>query len=189
MPVFTNRRTLAGEGFWGGWREAVVTDVMPRSYASALGSEEGEGGGGDGEEGENRVWRKSVVSEIPQTRDVVVDEQVVMKIPAKELGAGMPKETGSGGGGGGGGTMTTTAMPGSETAEFVDGALYGAEVEPGTDEDALTTTKIEVQEVTETTLITETAVVTETLIVTELAVIADTDAPVGGRRAVVREDL
>ncbi|OBT51025.1 hypothetical protein VE04_08959, partial [Pseudogymnoascus sp. 24MN13] len=30
VPTFTNRRTLVGEGFWGGWREAVVTDVMPR---------------------------------------------------------------------------------------------------------------------------------------------------------------
>lgn len=159
------------------------------SYA-AVGGEGGgeEEGNGKGKE-DGRVWRKSVVSEIPQTRDVVVDEQVVMKIPAKTLGVGMPKETGNRGAGGGGGTMTTTAMPGSESADSVDGSLDGAEAEPGTDEDALTTTRIEVQEVTDTTLITETAVVTETLIVTELAVIADRDVPIGERREVVREDL
>lgn len=194
MPVFTNRRTLAGEGFWGGWREAVVTDVMPRSYAPASPSEgDGGSGGGGGEKGGDvRVWRKSVVSEVPQTRVVVGDEQVVVKIPAMVLGAGVPKETGSGEGGGGGGTMITTAMPGSETAASVggdiDGALDGAEA--GADEDALTTTRIEVQEVTETEHITELAVVTETLAVTpEVAVVAETDVPIGERRAVVREDL
>lgn len=191
VPIFTNRRTLAGDGFWGGWREAVVTDVMPRSYAP-VGSEGG--GGGKGEEGEERVWTKSVVSEIPQTQDVMGENQGTVKTPARTVGGAVPKQTGGRGGARGGATMTTTAMPGVETdsASDVDvAAKQGeAEIEPDeADADVRTTTKIETQDVTETKIITQTAVVTETLIITEVAVVGDTDVRGDGRRGVVREDL
>lgn len=189
MPIFTNRRTLDGEGFWGGWREAVVTDVMPRSYAPVGGK--GGGGGKGGEE--DRVWTKSVVSEIPQTQDVVGEDSATVKSPARTVGGVVPKETGAGGSALGGGMMTTTAMSGAETAASVDEdtdvALDDAEVEAGADDDALTTTNIETHDVTETKILTETAVVTETLIITELAVVTGTDVPGDGKTKSVKDDL
>lgn len=183
MPMFTNRRTLAGEGFWGGWREAVVTDVMPRSYATVSPVESGE---------EERVWTKSIVSDIPQTQDVV--EQATVKTPAKTVGGVVPKQTGAAGGVEGGGMMTTTAMPGTGTTTSAGAdATAGpgeAELEPNeADADVHTTTKIETQDVTETTILTETAVITETIVVTELAIGSDADVIDGERRRFVKEDL
>ena len=189
MPIFTNRRTLEGEGFWGGWREAVVTDVMPRSYASVSPMEGWDGKGGE----EERVWTKSVVSEIPQTKDAGGEDSATVKTPARTVGGVVPKETGAGGSARGGGAMATTAMPGAETAASVDEdadvALDGAEAEAGADGNALTTTIIETHDVTETKNLTETAVVTETLIITELAVVTGTDVPCDGRRESVKDDL
>ncbi|OBT74399.1 hypothetical protein VF21_06813 [Pseudogymnoascus sp. 05NY08] len=188
VPTFTNRRTLVGEGFWGGWREAVVTDVMPRSY--------GMGGREEGDGGEERVWRRSVVSEIPQTRDVVGEKSDVGRTPARTVGGVVPKETGGSGGAGGGGMMTTTVMPGSDTAS--GSATPDTDVEVGdeasagrgeADSDTLTTTKTELQEITETKILTETVVVTETLTTIELAVVTDTGVRSDERRGVLREDL
>ncbi|KFZ04374.1 hypothetical protein V502_10198, partial [Pseudogymnoascus sp. VKM F-4520 (FW-2644)] len=174
VPIFTNRRTLDGEGFWGGWREAVVTDVMPRSYATVSPMEGGDGKGGK----EERVWTKSVVSEIPQTLDAGRENSATVKTPARTVGGVVPKQTGGGGGARGGATMTTTAMPGAETAASVDEdadvVLDGVEADGGADDNALTTTKIETHDVPETKILTETAVVTETLIITELAVVVET---------------
>ncbi|OBT86796.1 hypothetical protein VE02_04241 [Pseudogymnoascus sp. 03VT05] len=183
VPTFTNRMTLVGEGFWGGWRDAVVTDVMPRSYGTGAGGEGGE-----------RVWRKSVVIEIPQTRDVVGEKSDVGRTPARTVGGVVPKETGVGAVRGGGMTMSTTTMPGSETATSAPVAAAvadnaNAEVGDGdeslgADADTHTTTKIEIQEMTETKIIAETTVVTETLTVTELAISTHTE-----RRGITREDL
>ncbi|KFY82300.1 hypothetical protein V500_10644 [Pseudogymnoascus sp. VKM F-4518 (FW-2643)] len=197
VPIFTNRRTLEGEGFWGGWREAVVTDVMPRSYASVSPMEGGDGKGG----GEERVWTKSVVSEIPQTQDAVGENQTTVKTPARTVGGVVPKETGGGGGVRGGATMITTSMPGSETssasttpdtnteAEVGSEAQAGMESEGAEFESTLTTTIIETHDVTETKILTEAAVVTETLIITELAVVAESDVPGDGKTKSVKDDL
>jgi hypothetical protein len=185
-----------GEGFWGGWREAVVTDVMPRSYAMVESVEGGGKGGGGGNGGEERVWTKSVVSEIPQTQDVVMEQETV-KTPARTVGGIVPKETGGGSGVGVRGMMITTAMPGLEItsgsatpdtdAEVADEAAVGHEEAETTD--TLTTTKTEYQEITETKILTERVVVTKTLITTELAVVTGTGVRSDERRGVVREDL
>ncbi|KFY12820.1 hypothetical protein V492_03650, partial [Pseudogymnoascus sp. VKM F-4246] len=170
VPTFTNRRTLDGEGFWGGWREAVVTDVMPRSYSSVETVEE-----------EERVWTKSVVSDIPQTRDVVGENSASVKTPARTVAGVVPKETGGRGAVGERGAMTTTAMSGSETDVKVEGGGAG-ELGEG-DTDTLIVTETVSHE------ITETAIVAETVVVTELTVVADADSRVDGRKGVVKEDL
>ncbi|OBT69268.1 hypothetical protein VE03_02024 [Pseudogymnoascus sp. 23342-1-I1] len=153
VPTFTNRKTLVGEGFWGGWREVAFRDVMPMSYAPVLsGGGGGGGGGGKGEgEGGGRVWRRAVVSEIPQTRDDgLVRGEMTVKTPAKTVGAIMPRETGSGGDGGGEWMMTVTAMPGASVGGDAQVVLGGVEAEIGAGEEVHTITKTVVEEVIET---------------------------------------
>ncbi|KFY44863.1 hypothetical protein V494_01277 [Pseudogymnoascus sp. VKM F-4513 (FW-928)] len=150
---------------------------MPRSYASVE----------TVEEGEERVWTKSVLSDIPQTRDVVGGNSEMVKTPARTVAGAVPKETGGGGAVGGRGAMTTTAMPGSETDVKVEVGGAGGLGEGDTD--TLTVTETVSHEITETKMLTETAIVAETVVVTELTVVADADTGVDGRKGVVKEDL
>lgn len=181
VPMFTNRRTLEGDGFWGGWREAVVTDVMPRSYAS-VGVKEGSGKG----KGEEKVWKKSAACEIPQTQDAVGENSGTAMTPARTVGGIVPKETGGGGSFQGVETMSTTAMPGSNTESPDMDAEIGDEDPTGreeTDAHTLTITKTECEEVTET------VVVTETLFISELAIASNTTVQDWEwRRVAARED-
>lgn len=178
VPMFTNRRTLAGDGFWDGWREAVVTDEMPRSYVDdkkEVKSAIGKGGEGGGEE---RVFRKSTVSELVQTREGGRRGGAgKVGTQPRTAGVSVPRETGRSGNAAGMGTMVTmvtTAKPVVET-DVPEGAQVDIDsagqrvVGEGGEED-------DVDWVDE--VVVKTKVVVETIVVTELAIV--TEAHGGG---------
>ncbi|KFY24503.1 hypothetical protein V491_02135 [Pseudogymnoascus sp. VKM F-3775] len=107
-------------------------------------------------------------------------------MPARTVGAVVPKETGGGGSFQGVEMMTTTAMPGSDTESPDTNQEIGGEDAARREEAdtyTLTITETECEEVTET------VVVTETLFIAELAITSNTSAQYEEWRRVVREDL